>query len=76
MPAGVVYVGRPSKFGNPYTTVEEFQDMMNVDQFDRFTVEDVRTELRGKDLACWCPLTMKGKPFLCHADVLLEVANG
>lgn len=26
--------------------------------------------LRGRDLACWCPL---GGP--CHADVLLEVAN-
>lgn len=30
----------------------------------------IRTELRGRDLACWCPL---GQP--CHADVLLEVAN-
>lgn len=28
-------------------------------------------ELRGKNLACWCPL---GQP--CHADVLLEIANG
>lgn len=28
-------------------------------------------ELRGKNLACWCPLD---KP--CHADVLLELANG
>jgi hypothetical protein len=27
-------------------------------------------ELRGKNLACWCPL---GQP--CHADVLLELAN-
>lgn len=27
-------------------------------------------QLRGKDLACWCPL---GQP--CHADVLLEIAN-
>jgi len=27
-------------------------------------------ELRGKDLACWCPLD---EP--CHADVLLELAN-
>lgn len=27
-------------------------------------------ELRGKNLACWCPLD---KP--CHADVLLELAN-
>jgi hypothetical protein len=35
------------------------------------TVEDVRLELRGKNLACWCPI---GQP--CHADVLLRVANG
>lgn len=28
------------------------------------------SELRGKDLCCWCEL---GKP--CHADVLLELAN-
>ena len=27
--------------------------------------------LRGKNLGCWCPLD---KP--CHADVLLELANG
>lgn len=27
-------------------------------------------ELRGKNLACWCPLD---KP--CHAEVLLEIAN-
>jgi hypothetical protein len=27
-------------------------------------------ELRGKNLACWCPLDQP-----CHADVLLEVAN-
>ncbi|ULB10701.1 DUF4326 domain-containing protein [Cereibacter azotoformans] len=28
-------------------------------------------QLRGRDLACWCP---PGSP--CHADVLLEIANG
>jgi hypothetical protein len=27
-------------------------------------------ELRGKDLACWCPLDQP-----CHADALLELAN-
>jgi len=32
--------------------------------------EEIRSELAGKDLACWCPL---GQP--CHADVLLELAN-
>lgn len=34
--------------------------------FETFTYQ-----LRGKDLACWCPLD--GGP--CHADVLLEFAN-
>ena len=28
------------------------------------------SELRGKSLACWCPLSSP-----CHADVLLELAN-
>lgn len=37
----------------------------------RFTIDDVQRELRGKNLACWCPLDQP-----CHADVLLEVANG
>ena len=34
------------------------------------TVLDVRRELRGKNLACWCKLDQP-----CHADVLLRVAN-
>jgi hypothetical protein len=32
---------------------------------------EIRSELAGFDLACWCKL---GDP--CHADVLLELANG
>lgn len=39
--------------------------------FLHVTVDDIRAELAGRDLACWCPL---GQP--CHADVLLELANG
>lgn len=35
-----------------------------------FTIEQVRRDLRGKNLACWCPLDQP-----CHADVLLEIAN-
>ena len=27
-------------------------------------------ELKGKDLACWCPLDKD-----CHADILLKMAN-
>lgn len=38
---------------------------------DRLTdLADVRRDLAGKNLACWCPL---GQP--CHADVLLLLAN-
>lgn len=33
-------------------------------------VATVAIELRGKNLACWCPLDQP-----CHADVLLELAN-
>jgi hypothetical protein len=38
-------------------------------------VEAARAELRGKNLACWCP---KENPYedCCHAAVLLEIANG
>lgn len=34
--------------------------------------ERIQHELRGHDLACWCPLD-EGTP--CHADVLLRIAN-
>lgn len=33
--------------------------------------ETIRADLAGHDLACWCPLDQP-----CHADVLLEIANG
>lgn len=32
-------------------------------------------ELRGKDLACYCPLPAEGEPDHCHAAVLLLAAN-
>jgi hypothetical protein len=34
------------------------------------SIEEIKRELRGKHLACWCK---PGEP--CHADVLLELAN-
>lgn len=35
-----------------------------------YDADDVRRELRGRDLVCWCPPWQA-----CHADVLIEVAN-
>lgn len=37
---------------------------------DPWGKDRIRTELAGKNLACWCPLDQP-----CHADVLLEIAN-
>src|ERR1700733_5766260 len=37
--------------------------------------EAARRELRGKSLACFCPLPAPGAPDVCHARILLEVAN-
>jgi len=80
-PEGVVTVARPSRWGNPHriseptfeahrVSVEAYRDDLMAGRL-AFTVDDVRRELAGRDLACWC---RPGLP--CHADVLLEVANG
>src|SRR5699024_10778903 len=36
----------------------------------KFTVDDIKRELKGKDLICFCPLDHP-----CHAEVLLKIAN-
>jgi hypothetical protein len=79
-PDGAVVVSRPSRWGNPHPfrepTAEERARVVALCRADLengrldYTVDDVRRELAGRDLACWCPLDHP-----CHADVLLEVAN-
>jgi hypothetical protein len=92
MPEGAVYVGRPTKWGNPFEVGKdgdrdrcvELYAMLaggylciskgpqHVDQQKKAhdAMGDAARELRGKDLACWCPLDKR-----CHADVLLAIAN-
>lgn len=79
MPPNTVYVGRPAKWGNPIialTPDRKLNHQKSVEFFCQYIEtkqdysEKARAELRGKNLACWCPLD---KP--CHADVLLEIAN-
>ncbi|TXH11291.1 MAG: DUF4326 domain-containing protein [Hyphomicrobiaceae bacterium] len=77
MPENAVYVGRPSIWGNPFKTAAEFREWLTgcicstVFTCQRQEIHDRVQELRGKDLACWCSLDQP-----CHADVLLELANG
>jgi len=77
MPENTVYVGRPTKWGNPFTVscpasfgykqkiVQQYEASMSI-----MLKQDARVELRGKNLACFCPLDQP-----CHADVLLKIAN-
>ena len=74
--AGVVVVTRPTKWGNPYPlelgreeAVRRYREDLLAGRLE-VTVDDARQELRGRDLACYCPLD---EP--CHADVLLAFAN-
>lgn len=39
-------------------------------------VEEIRSELAGRDLMCWCRTEDDdGNPVPCHATILLEIAN-
>lgn len=92
MPPKTVYVGRPSKFGNPYRlsdytfaradgtpyedeaaaremAIRDFRLWLDVTRGGE-RMSKLIPALRGKNLACFCPLDQP-----CHADVLLELAN-
>ena len=107
MPEGAIYVGRPSRWGNPFVVgetymwirdmtwpiptwrapgeyehglrVERCPDVAAAIRWYQSWLAQVGiampnghdpADLRGHDLACWCPLDQP-----CHADVLLELAN-
>jgi hypothetical protein len=104
----IVYVGRGTKWGNPYKVVENMVyekdgvwelkvnctneeeakktclelytnyllpykhgDDLDLFFFSNSMYELIKLELKGKNLACFCPLS---EP--CHADILLRLANG
>jgi hypothetical protein len=79
MPENTVYVGRGTPWGNPFRVTQALpaEDVVKVYRewlMDerRFQLRaNLRHYLRGKNLACWCALDQP-----CHADVLLELANG
>ena len=77
-----IYVGRGSKFGNPYSHIEGTSALWVVETREdaiRLYEEWLRAqpellaaakqELRGKVISCYC------KPLACHGDILLKIAN-
>jgi hypothetical protein len=77
-----VYVGRGSRWGNPYshkegTLAEHVVGSRTeaIQKFEEYLLSNEELmgsleELRGKTLGCWC------KPKSCHGDILIRYANG
>jgi len=80
MPEGAKYVGRPTKWGNPFRVDDGHTRQEAVDLYREYWQSELALcsdnwndilELRDYDyLACWCKLSDP-----CHVDVLLELLN-
>jgi hypothetical protein len=79
LPEGTVYVGRApgtrGRWGNPFDWREHGRDEAVRLHREWLAaqpdlVSQVRAELAGRHLACWCALDQP-----CHADTLVEIAN-
>jgi hypothetical protein len=69
-----VYIGRPSKWGNPFVIGQDGSRAEVIRKYHAWllTQPDLMAslpELRGKILGCWCA------PQPCHGDVLTKLAN-
>ncbi len=78
-----VYIGRPSKWGNPFThkpgtkadfvlptrgeAIEAYKEWITKGA-GKHLLKDLH-ELKGKTLGCWC------HPLPCHGHVLLKLSN-
>lgn len=72
-----VYIGRPSKWGNPFNLTDPNNRLERFEVIRKYR-EWILTqpklladlgELEGKTLGCWCA------PKPCHGDVLIELVN-
>lgn len=70
-----VYVGRGTKFGNPYKIGQDGTRSQVVRMYADYLeshpdlVEAAKRELKGKILGCHCA------PRSCHAEILARIAN-
>ena len=76
-----VYIGRGSKWGNPFShkdnTMAKFKVLSRKEAVEKYE-EWIKTqphlmenlqELKGKTLGCWC------KPQSCHGDILKKLVD-
>ena len=79
IPTNAVYVGRGSKWGNPFKITATQNREQVIDTYREYAAEEAyiaKAEggnwlqgLEGKDLICYCA------PLPCHANVLLEMLD-
>jgi hypothetical protein len=78
MPENAVSVTRPGKWGNPFKIgdpgLKTIKDVLEC--YRNYITMHIKdgaldiSELKGKDLACWCK---EGED--CHGSILLEIVN-
>jgi hypothetical protein len=69
-----VYIGRGSKWGNPFVIDKDGGRIDVCDKYELWFCDQPELmasldELKGKDLVCFCA------PKKCHGDFLLRLAN-
>lgn len=70
-----VYIGRPSKWGNPFTIGKDGTRDEVIEKYRKWIMTQPQLlsalhELKGKRIACWC-----APKYYCHGDVLAELAD-
>lgn len=69
-----IYIGRPSKWGNPFKIGKDGTREEVIEKYRQYILMNPNLlsslhELRGRILGCWC------SPEKCHGDVLVELAD-
>lgn len=69
-----VYIGRGSKWGNPYKIGEDGTREQVIEKYSRWILTQPELmeslpEIKGKTLGCYCT------PLACHGEVLVQLAN-
>ena len=72
IPEDSVYIGRPSKWGNPFVVGKDGTRHDVVMKYRKYLLENKQllcdlVELKDKNIVCWC------SPQLCHGDILKEL---
>lgn len=69
-----IYIGRPSKWGNPYEIGKDGSRSEVISKYESYLrnspelLQDIKS-LKGLRLGCWC------SPSPCHGDILVRLAN-